>query len=302
MRRKAGRNDQVVIYYAGHGVPEFDASLSEGDQAEKYLLPWDGETDALYATALPMREVDYLSRRFTSERVAFILDTCFSGSASESHARARTIPAKPGLRSVSRRLDDGFLIRMTAAKGKVILAASGVNEPSHEIDSLGHGVFTYYLLEGLEGPADLDADGVVDVSEIYKYVSDKVPAHTEQSQTPTFFISETVVGEIILGRSGNGGYRLEIRDPWAGAKDDGRLLLQADPVDANIFIDGVSQLSSRGFINTTLRAGRHRIKVQRHGYESIELEQPITKHEISELQVNLEPTSEGGLLPRPPPP
>ena len=302
LRRKVGQNDQVVIYYAGHGVAEFDASLSEGDQVEKYLLPWDGETDGLYATALPMREVDYLSRRFVSERVAFILDTCFSGSASERNTRARTIPAKTGLRSFGRHLDDGFLKRMAAAKGKIILTASGINEPSHEIDELGHGVFTYYLLEGLKGQADLDDDGVVDVSEIYKYVSDKVPARTGNSQTPTYFISETVVGEFILGRSGTGGYSFDIRDPWVGAKSDGRLVLQADPADASIFIDGASRLTSRGFINTTLRAGRHRIKVQRSGYKTIELEQPISKHKISELHVNLEPISGRRLMARPPPP
>ena len=302
LRRKAGRHDQVVIYYAGHGVPEFDTSLAEGDQVEKYLLPWDGETDGLYATALPMREVDYLSRRFASERVAFILDTCFSGSASERHTRARTIPAKTGLRSFGQRLDDGFLKRMAAAKGKVILTASGINEPSHEIDALGHGVFTYYLLEGLKGKADLDVDGVVDVSEIYKYLSDKVPARTGYSQTPTYFISETVVGEIILGRSGDGGYRFEIRDPWAGAKHDGRLVLQADPADASIFINGASRHTSRGFINTTLRAGQHRIKVQKPGYKTVELEQPISRHEISELHISLEPISGRRLMPRPPPP
>jgi hypothetical protein len=302
LQRKAGQDDQVVIYYAGHGVPEFDSSLSEGDQVEKYLLPWDGEADGLYATALPMREVDYLSRRFKSERVAFILDTCFSGSASERNTRARTVPAKSGLRSFGRYLDDGFLKRMAAATGKIILTASGINEPSHEIDELGHGVFTYYLLEGLKGQADLDTDGVVDVSEIYKYLTNKVPARTGHSQTPTYFISETVVGEIILGRSGDGGYSFDIRDPWAGVENDGRLALQANPADADIFINGASRLTRRGFINTTLRAGRHRIKVQKPGYKTVELEQPISKHEISELHVNLEPVSARRLMPRPPPP
>ena len=82
LRRKAGINDQVVIFYAGHGTPEFDSSTKSADQVEKYLLPWDGDLDALYATALPMREIDYLSSRFASDRVVFLLDTCFSGSAS----------------------------------------------------------------------------------------------------------------------------------------------------------------------------------------------------------------------------
>ena len=40
---------------------------------------------------------------------------------------------------------------------------------------LGHGVFTYYLLDGLKGKADLDADGIITVDEAYTYVSKKVP-------------------------------------------------------------------------------------------------------------------------------
>jgi hypothetical protein len=306
LTQKAGRNDQVVIYYAGHGVPEFDTSLSEGDQVEKYLLPWDGETDGLYATAVPMREIDFLSRRFVSERVVFIFDTCFSGSVSERHARARTIPPVPGQRSLGRRLDEGFLKRMTAAKGKVILTASGINQPSHEIDELGHGVFTYYLLEGMMGQADLDADGIVGVSEIYKYVSGKVSARTGNGQTPTYFVSETVVGEIILGRSGPGSYSFNIRDSWAGVGDDGRLAIQVEPADASIFIDGTSRITSRGFINTTLRAGPHSIKIQKAGYKPKIFEQSIARHELSELFLNLEPVSpiryDSKTAHRPPPP
>ena len=306
LRRKAGRNDQVVIYYAGHGVPEFDTALSGGDQVEKYLLPWDGEIDGLYATALPMREIDHLSRRFVSERVVFILDTCFSGAASQRDARARTIAPKQGQRAVGRYLDDEFLRRMTAAKGKVVITASGIHEPSYEDDSLGHGVFTHFLLEGLKGPAGLDRDGIVGIGEIYKYLNHKVPAMTGNSQTPTYFVSETVVGEIILGRSGQGSYRFEIRDSWAGVGNDGRLAMQVEPAEAKIFIDGASRLTSRGFINTPLEAGPHVIKIVMQGYKPMIFEHTVVRHDLSELFLELE---QGSRLPRddkpqhrPPPP
>ena len=306
LRRKAGRNDQVVIYYAGHGVPEFDTTLSGGDQVEKYLLPWDGEIDGLYATALPMREIDHLSRRFASERVVFILDTCFSGAASQRDARTRTIPPKPGQRGVGRHLGDEFLKRMAAAKGKVVLTASGINEPSYEDDDLGHGVFTHYLLEGLKGSADLDRDGIVGVGEIYKYLNHKVPAMTGNSQTPTYFVSETVVGEIILGRSGQGSYRFEIRDSWAGVGNDGRLAMQVEPAEAKIFIDGASRLTSRGFINTPLQAGPHLIKIVMPGYKPMIFEHTVARHDLSELFLELEPgprqSSDAKPQHRPPPP
>ena len=56
----------------------------------------------------------------------------------------------------------------------MIISASGPNEVSLELPELGHGVFTYYLLEGLRGKADRNGDGVVTVSELYEYVEEQV--------------------------------------------------------------------------------------------------------------------------------
>ena len=57
-------------------------------------------------------------------------------------------------------------------------------EVSEEREDLGHGVFTYYLLEGLRGSADMDHDGIITVDEAYGYVSKKVPEVTGQNQHP----------------------------------------------------------------------------------------------------------------------
>lgn len=292
LQRKAGRDDQIVIFYAGHGVPEFDKTANDPDRMEKYLLPWDGEIDALYATAIPMREVDYLSQRFGSQRVVFLLDTCFSGSASKFGAGARTI-SRRGYRAVS--LDDGFLIRMADAKGKVILTASGINELSQELDSLRHGVFTYYLLEGMKGKADFDSDGVVSVSEIHKYVSAKVPPRTNQEQRPTYFVNDTVTGEIVLGRTSNAAFKFDMRDPWAGAEQFGRLVVQASPVDANIFIDGFRR--GTGFINALLRAGRHRVRIEKAGYRSRSQTIRVGRQSLSKVSISLNQTHRRTLPP-----
>jgi hypothetical protein len=305
LRRKAGPNDQVVIYYAGHGVPEFDTTLADGDQVEKYLLPWDGEVDALYATAVPMREVDYLSQRFASDRVVFALDTCFSGSASVRDTRARTLPEKVGLRSYGRQLDDAFLRRMAEAKGKIILTASGINEPSHEIDELGHGAFTYYLLEGLRGQADLDGDGIVGVLEVYKYLNNKVPARTGFNQTPAYFVSEAMEGDIVLGRSGRGDLQIDIPDPFEGEMNVGRLAMTVYPTDSTVVIDNESSMHPRGFLNTTLSAGKHRVKVLYPGFEPKTVTIEVKERELLEKEIFLDPsksTSTNRLLPGAPPP
>ncbi len=44
----------------------------------------------------------------------------------------------------------------------------------------GHGVFSYFVIKGLEGAADANKDGVVDADELIKYVSDQVPMATDE--------------------------------------------------------------------------------------------------------------------------
>jgi WD40 repeat protein/uncharacterized protein YgiM (DUF1202 family) len=189
LRRKAGEKDTVIIYYAGHGAPESDATSSDDDGLEKYLVPYEGDPNDLYATGLPMREVETILQRLASERVIFITDSCYSGATA-----GRTF-ATASRRAV---VSDAFLARLAKAKGRVVLTASRASEVSEERDALGHGVFTYYLLEGLRGKADLDGDGVITIDEIYNYVAQKVPEVTGQNQHP--MKRGEVEGQLVLGR------------------------------------------------------------------------------------------------------
>jgi WD40 repeat protein len=190
LRRKAAQRDTVIIYFAGHGAPEIDATSADEDGLEKYLVVHDSEPEDLYTTGLPMREVEVIFQRLAAERVIFIADTCFSGATA-----GRTF-ATAARRST---LSDGFLARLSKGKGRVVLTASTANQVSQERDLLGHGVFTYYLLEGLNGKADQDGDGVITVDEIYNYVSIKVPEATGQNQHP--MKKGEFEGQLILGRT-----------------------------------------------------------------------------------------------------
>jgi uncharacterized caspase-like protein len=93
-------------------------------------------------------------------------------------------------------ISGAFLDRISQGKGRVILTASDANEVSAEKDDLKHGVFTYYLLEGLRGKADYDKDGVITVDEVYRYVSIKSPGN-RSDQHPVK--KGEVTGEIVLG-------------------------------------------------------------------------------------------------------
>ncbi len=184
----AGKDDMVIIFFAGHGATEKDVMSPDGDGLEKYLLPYDANPEDLYATALPMREISHIFKRIQSERLVFIADSCYSGASG-----GRTIDIT-GIRAS---ISDSFMDRIATGKGRVIMTASGANEVSVENDHLGHGVFTYYLVEGLKGKADADGDGLITVDEAYLYVSDKVPQATGQEQHP--IKKGTIEGRLILG-------------------------------------------------------------------------------------------------------
>ena len=188
LKNKAGSDDMVIIYFAGHGATERDVMSPDGDGLEKYLLPYGADPDDLYASALPMREVAHIFHRIRSERLVFVADACYSGASG-----GRTV-STGGLRA---NISDRFLERLAGGKGKVIISASSANEVSVEKDELGHGVFTYYLVAGLKGPADTDKDGVITVDEAYRYVSKMVPAATGQEQHPVK--KGSVEGQLVIG-------------------------------------------------------------------------------------------------------
>ena len=101
-----------------------------------------------------------------AERVVVLLDTCYSGAAGgRTFASTRTRAAT---------VDDLFLERLARTKGRAIITASRPNEVSLEVGQYGHGLFTYYLLQGLQGHADLNCDGIVSLQELYEYVEQEV--------------------------------------------------------------------------------------------------------------------------------
>jgi uncharacterized caspase-like protein len=66
-----------------------------------------------------------------------------------------------------------------------VFSASTKNQYAGEFGRLGHGLFTYSLLEGLRGPADSSpADGSVTVSEIMSYVETQMPIFIDNFKLP----------------------------------------------------------------------------------------------------------------------
>jgi hypothetical protein len=166
LARAAGKDDTVIVYFAGHGAPEVDRRGVERDGLAKYLIPSDADPEDLFSTALPMDDLQGIFDRIEAERVVIFLDACYSGAAG-----GRTFAAR---RTRAGAVDDLFLQRLTRSRGRVIVTAAQPSEVSVELPELGHGIFTYFLTEGLRGAADLNRDGIVSLQELYEYVEQEV--------------------------------------------------------------------------------------------------------------------------------
>ncbi len=166
LARSARKQDTVVIFYAGHGAPEADLRGAERDGLAKYLIPVDADPDDLYSTALPMDEIKTIFERIEAERVVAFIDACYSGAAG-----GRTFAS---MKTRATTVDDLFLERLTRSKGRAIITASRPAEVSIELGELGHGIFTYYLVQGLTGAADANHDGIVSLQELYEYIEQQV--------------------------------------------------------------------------------------------------------------------------------
>jgi formylglycine-generating enzyme required for sulfatase activity/uncharacterized caspase-like protein len=162
--RLTSKTSTVCIYYAGHGAPviDVDAKRRSADNIEKYLVPHDAEADDLRSTAISMDSIQQYFSWLDAKQVICFLDTCYSGGA--------------GGRSFERDLhrpraifSDEHLDRL-AGEGRVVMTACETNEISLESSEKGHGLFTYYLVRGLQGDADANGDGRVTVDELYDYV------------------------------------------------------------------------------------------------------------------------------------
>lgn len=165
--KRTGKDDRVVIYFAGHGQTE---SLPTGDQ-QGYIIPADGKMGEFFASAISMDQVRQLSKRIPARHILYIMDSCYSGMGFTRSAGVD--PTTPG-----------YIRKVTSLKAVQMIAAGGAGEQAQE--SEGHGVFTRLLLQALDGDADLDRDGFVTATELGAYLRPNVSRATSQAQTPQY--------------------------------------------------------------------------------------------------------------------
>jgi WD40 repeat protein len=168
IKTKALEQDLLVVYYAGHGVvsdhqgsPEF--FLVMHDVTQLY-----GKPELLAQKAISASEIKKLTQEINAQKQLFMLDACQSGAALESAAAKRGVEEERAIAQLAR------------STGTFWITASGSAQYATEIEKLGHGIFTYTILEGLKGQADGNKDGKLSVRELSIFIEDQVPVLTEK--------------------------------------------------------------------------------------------------------------------------
>jgi len=170
---KAAPGDLIFIFLAAHGGPDPDAPQN------LYFMLHDTKPADMPNTALPMTELqETLDQRVRAQRVVVFVDTCHSAGLS-GEALVRT-------RGGENNLINLYASRLFNEAGRAVLTSSDVNEVSREGQRWGggHGVFTWFLLEGLRGEADADADRFVTAGELFAFVRHRVRLATDLKQNP----------------------------------------------------------------------------------------------------------------------
>lgn len=130
LRRRLTAEDQLLVYYAGHG--ESDPDLGA------YWVPVDGQPKMDY-TWIAADEITRELKRMNAVSVLVISDSCYAGGLSRGSAGE----APPtGAR-------DNYLAKAGRLKSRQLMASGG-NEPVEDGGGGGHSVFAKALYGGLE--------------------------------------------------------------------------------------------------------------------------------------------------------
>ncbi len=163
LRRRAGPQDRVVVFFATHGVT---LPLPSGGE-ESYLLPFDTDPDDLPLTAFSMSQIKLIGQRLPAKHTLVAVDACYGGY---SLVRAQAPPV----------LDPRYLALISRSRALQVLTAGKKDQPV--IEDQGHGVFTRKLLDGLAGHADTNNDGLITLSELGAWLHPRVAQASEYKQ------------------------------------------------------------------------------------------------------------------------
>ncbi len=168
----AKETDQVVFYFSGHGVVE--------QQTQQAVLCLNDTTPSdLLGTGLPISEVLQRLGECAATIQFVCLDACHSGGVSW----------QPTLNNVTPQLIERLQEQAARSQGFYALLSCDRAQQSWEFPEIGHGIFTYYLIQGLRGEA-ANTQGIIEADQLYRYVYHQTLQYIDQTNQQLRLINQ----------------------------------------------------------------------------------------------------------------
>jgi len=174
----------VTVYYSGHGVPGLNDKRG-------YLLPVDVEPDSAEIGGYPIDVLYENLGKLDARSATVYLDACFSGNSSGGMLVRSASPVY--IKTKAPKTETKLTI-LTAATAQQVASWDNKNQ---------HGLFTYHLLQGLQGEADEppfgDGDGRVQVREVRAYLNEEMTYAARRAFGRRQHASIQALDEVVLG-------------------------------------------------------------------------------------------------------
>ena len=163
---KAGPNDQIILFWAGHGFPDPE------DPEKVYFACYDTDI-SIPATGYRMDNVRRSLEEKKARNVVLLADTCHAGKLITRSDGSRGISIVPNIK------------RQNVPKGWVFMVGADTDRQAIEHSSWSNGAFTHSLIKGLNGEADGfqsagAKDGIVTMGELKDYINISMPDETQR--------------------------------------------------------------------------------------------------------------------------
>ena len=175
---RTDNNTEIYFFYSGHGFPSADGG-------KLFFLPWDSDIDYLEDTAISQSLVFESLQKANPKSVTLFVDSCYSGQSRSGEtllAGVRPIVWKKKPNALPKKFN--------------IFTASGLDQISSSSQTLKHGIFSFYLMKGMEGEADTDKNKKISLGELAAYLKtnvNKEAASINRKQVSEFLGQESKV-------------------------------------------------------------------------------------------------------------
>ena len=239
---QARKDDTALVYFSGHGAV--------GGDGISYWMTHETTKDTK-EQGIGHHTLNGVLAGLKTNRVVMLVDACNSGQG-----LARSKGGSKGRLGV---IDP----KVYSSRGRVIITSSQQSELSYESNKFGHGIFSYVLMNALKGKADVDKDGIVDASEVYRYLDTHVPklAKAEPEggeQHPVRDIS----GRGLFALSFPGTRRKPAKQP---PELEASLRIESTPPSASVSVDGIDMGETP--VTLKVKSGVRRIELTLRGYK-----------------------------------